>query len=132
MSTDDKYCIRLEKCECGDPLAHPDLSYEEQEAGYRDFDGNKVYRKAVLIESIPKNTVNAHFSHGATNVKRIVRFESFMCNPDGAVSQGSQAAYNSHYVRVIIGPEGISLDTSNHGWNTHKLWVIIDYTCTDR
>jgi len=72
MSDSEKYCLKLEKCECGSPVL-PDLSYEEQFAGYHDIDGNKVYVKTIDLGSLPTtNGATKAISVSDLNIKRMV------------------------------------------------------------
>lgn len=110
----------------------PNLSYDEQFAGYHDFDGSKVYRKAVMIDSVPSGASNQHYPIDIVNPKRIVRFEAYVDNGYGLYA-GSHAAGTASYICTAVFPTSIEITTNNNtDWATRKLWVIFDYTCTDR
>ncbi len=133
MSTDKKYCIKLEKCECGESVAHPDLSHDEQYAGYHDVDGSKVYTRTYDLGIMPTNSLNQFTSHPheISNFNRLVKmdfiWESGGKYHDGYLTGGSNG---SHLMRCFC--DATAVYTSQIGWTNHRGIVTIYYTCTDR
>ncbi len=133
MSTDKKYCIKLEECECGDGVATlPDLSYEEQYAGYHDYDGFKVYVKDIELGAAPSTTTNRSIPHNIPSVRSIVKHESTLTDGSGGKYCGNIYSPGDH-IRFHVSKEAVWV-ASVGNWQTsnYKMAIRIYYTCTDR
>ncbi len=121
MSTDDKYCIRLEKCECGDGVVTlPDLSYEEQYAGYHDENGDKVYFKVIDLGAIIYG--NKDVPHGIANFK----------NPVNVVARRGGLFGNQKELYFYLNRDYVTVQCYNNPYVGNHVRAIIYYTCTDR
>lgn len=111
----------------------PNLSYEEQFAGYYDEEGRRVYMKTIDFGNIPTGTTQR--PHGIPNVKRIINL--IFCTYNPLNNPGHTSNYYVHansYLTVMPSPALIECraggDWSMSGGNT--LVARLHYTCTDR
>lgn len=106
----------------------PNLSYDEQFAGYYDLDGKKVYVKTIEIELF-KGTSSAPtktYPHAIPSVERIVEFKPRWRNFSNNVTN------HANYVYYMADQENIYVRIKERDDSGIKALVTLYYTCTDR
>jgi len=135
----EKYCLKLEKCECS-RTGLPNLSFEEQYAGFDDVDGKKVYTKYFDLGkiSLPSDNEDKHIPHGIENLKEVIKMDTAIrCDIDGEPVWKTSVSITSSIlmslIEIMVKKDCIRIiqrrGTSPYNW-FGKLWVF--YTCTDR
>lgn len=131
----EKYCLKLEKCEYGSAEGkHPDLSYEEQFAGYCDVDGKKVYCKVFDWSDFPLTESSSKKPHNIPNIFRIIKIDSVAMHPNSTVTGTSY--HPELYSRVGCTDNNQNLQLYHHWpdkkWENYTFRIVLYYTCTDR
>lgn len=116
------------------PVVLPNMSYEEQFAGYYDEEGKKVYFKTVQYGAMPTTSSTAIArAHNILNIDRIVHF-NFIAQRTNSEKTTYASIYSAH------ANTSFNVWASNHSimcnavgtWAEQNLTVYLYYTCTDR
>lgn len=115
--------------------ALPNISYDEQFAGFYDRDGSKVYVKTVDFGQLPLGAAASgtikQVAHNIDNVKRIVHANFTWWNSVGAVYCESVTGNGQHTI-ATVDKSAVFVTV----WNVDRReWTgefTLFYTCTDR
>lgn len=118
---------------CGNafvPQFLPDLSYQEQYAGYHNIDGNKVYCKTIDF-----GTLGAAGSytrpHNIENFKDAIAVSIKRINPSAAAAVFGNVSDTSQSCAFSVSRTGINVNHTSV-YTGHPVLITIHYTCTDR
>ena len=120
----------------GEGAMRPDISYEEQYAGFRDQDGDKVYVKTVVIDSFPSAGSAAVFKTvptGIANFKKVRDFRVIWGDSADSYEGSLTGIANTARIVSILADGNISIYVVNLGnGSIYSGEATIWYTCTDR
>ena len=110
----------------------PNLSYDEQFAGFYDEEGDRVYVRTVLYGTMPNSAAVAR-NHNISNIKRIVNYNMATWNPQSPHGAHCSNYYLSSgsYICVTANVDLVRCQVGGD-WRDHTLSVVMYYTCTDR
>ncbi len=133
-----EFCLKMSPCKCGSGSGEgaklPDLSYEEQYAGYHDVDGKKVYTKLVdlgqMFDAIPgqKKSVDPQIP----SVLNIIDLKVRRYNDSGEIVFGNLSRPETNWeVSFYIAHNQIIIQVYGNASGNVAIAQIF-YTCTDR
>ncbi len=118
----------------------PNLSFDEQFAGYCDYDGRKVYTKLVEGPELTRTTTRTYetISHGIASIARIVRIEMIGYVDDRYAFSNNYSPFWQNTsagmvcnANAVAGKEEITIEYRGP-FDNGKTLIQLYYTCTDR
>lgn len=117
--------------------SRPDLSFDEQFAGFHDVDGNRVYVKLVDFGRLPnyaspKQGANIRKPHNLVNIRDVVDFTPFFRSDDGDLYKYAIKGSGDAYCTICVTRTNIVVSNNLCDLSSIVLTVAMYYTCTDR
>ncbi len=110
----------------------PDLSFDEQYAGYHHWDGRKVYCKTIQFGQLPSNAASSK-PHGIPNIDWVLKREYIAHRPAPNVLFENENYYIDTTGSIYVSAQQDTISTRTHGnWSGIELFVTVYYTCKDR
>ncbi len=106
----------------------PNLSYDEQFAGFYSLEGDKVYVKSLqfpLYKGTSSQTSRI-YPHDIDNIKNLVDLRSKWGHHFGNVTN------HSSYITFSADQSGVMVINKNWDASAYTAIVTLYYTCTDR
>ena len=133
---DNTHLVSRDGALAWDPIAPGgdgvNYSTEEQWTGKLWVDGKKIYQKTVTFEGLP-NSTTGNYQHGIEDINIVINISGFyyrdttFCYPLPYVSTNSLFC-----IDVKASPEVIQIITGRNHDKTIKVFLTLQYTCTDR
>lgn len=115
----------------GSGVALPNLSYEEQFAGFYDVDGSKVYCKTIEIGTLASSSHTT--PHNIPGFKAFIDAKFRRWNSGGAGSGGEGNYTTTKYLTYVVTPTSVIVETNQGAsWQSLDHRITLYYTCTDR